>query len=134
MLRVTGCSGIAIGRGALANPWFFRQLHNWMTTGEPGPRGTFEERLQFMETHFRRMIDWRGEHMACLHFRKMAVWYCKALRSGRAIQAILVMLDSLTTFLHVVDQLRAQGPPSNWSEWDATESNIAVPTGPIAHW
>src|SRR5205085_5025496 len=60
MLAVTGCAGIAIGRGALANPWFFRQLNNWLATGRPGPRGTYDERIDFMLTHFRRLIDWRG--------------------------------------------------------------------------
>ncbi len=134
MIRETGCSGIAIGRGALANPWFFRQLNNWLETGIPGPRGTYEERLQFMETHFRRMVEWRGEHLACLQFRKMAVWHCKALRTGKAIQAILVLIDGSATFQRIVDQLREQGPPANWSEWDSTDANVAVPAGPIAHW
>lgn len=134
MLAITGCAAIAIGRGALANPWFFRQLGNWVRTGEPGPRGTYEERLRFLENHFQRLIEWRGEHMACLQFRKMATWYTKALRTGKAIQQTLVMLDSLSTFRRIVDQLRNQGPPHGWSEWDSTEANIAVPSGPIAHW
>jgi nifR3 family TIM-barrel protein len=134
MLKVTGCDGIAIGRGALANPWFFRQLNSWLFTGEPGPRGAFEERLRFMETHFERLIDWRGEHMACLQFRKMATWYTKALRAGKAIQQILVMLDTRETFQRIVGQLRDQGPPSGWNEWDATEAHVTVPAGPIAHW
>lgn len=134
MLAVTGCAGIAIGRGALANPWIFRQLRNWVENGEPGPRGTFEERLQFLQSHFQRLIEWRGEYMACLQFRKMATWYCKALRTGKAIQQTLVMLDSLATFQRIVNQLRDQGPPRGWSEWDSTEANVAVPAGPIAHW
>src|SRR5947207_3116685 len=29
MIDETGCAGIAIGRGALLNPWIFRQLSNW---------------------------------------------------------------------------------------------------------
>ena len=134
MLKVTGCDAIAIGRGALANPWFFRQLNDWIHTGEPGPRGTFEERLHFMEMHFQRLIDWRGEQLASLQFRKMATWYCKALRTGKPIQQILVMLDSLKTFRDVVDRLRDRGPPLAWSEWDSTDAHVAVPAGPIAHW
>src|SRR5207249_6517817 len=34
MLTTTGCAGIAVGRGALLNPWFFDQLHRWEETGE----------------------------------------------------------------------------------------------------
>ena len=39
MIEETGCHGIAIGRGALADPWIFRQLTSWVQTGHPGPRG-----------------------------------------------------------------------------------------------
>ena len=133
MLRATGCAGIAIGRGALANPWFFRQLNNWMQTGEPGPRGTYFERLRFMETHFRRLIEWRGEHLACLQFRKVATWYCRALRTGKAIQQTLVRIDRPALLTEIVNQLREQGPPTGWQEHDA-DPNISVPAGPIAHW
>jgi len=134
MLAVTGCAGIAIGRGALANPWLFRQLNSWLHHGNPGPRGTYAERVNFMDNHFTRMVDWRGEHLACLQFRKMATWYTKALRTGKAIQQILVMLDTRAPFDRIVAQLREQGPPPGWSEWDASDTAIAVPAGPIAHW
>ncbi len=134
MLQSTGCAGIAVGRGGLANPWFFRQLQNWVRTGEPGPRGSYEDRLRFLERHFQRLIEWRGEHLACLQFRKMAAWYCKALRTGKAIQQVLVLLDSPATFHQVINKLREQGPPRGWSEWDSTDAHVAVPSGPIAHW
>jgi nifR3 family TIM-barrel protein len=39
MLAETGCHGVSIGRGALANPWIFRQLSEWEATGEYGPAG-----------------------------------------------------------------------------------------------
>jgi nifR3 family TIM-barrel protein len=134
MLRQTGCAGIAIGRGALANPWFFRQLNNWLATGRPGPRGTYGERIDFMLTHFQRLIDWRGEWSACMQFRKMATWYCKALRTGKAIQQILVLLDKPQTLHDIAEQLRRQGPPPGWLESDALDANVHVPSGPIAHW
>ena len=33
----TGCAAISIGRGALANPFFFRQLDSWSRTGASRP-------------------------------------------------------------------------------------------------
>ena len=134
MLRATGCAAIAIGRGALANPWFFRQLNNWMATGRPGPRGTYSERIDFMLTHFRRLIEWRGEWAACVQFRKMAAWYCKALRAGKATQQVLVLLDNPRTLHDIAERLRGQGAPPGWHELDLADANIHVPSGPIAHW
>ena len=37
MFRETGCAAISIGRGALSNPFLFRQLAHWAEHGDPGP-------------------------------------------------------------------------------------------------
>ncbi|VTS04110.1 tRNA dihydrouridine synthase DusB [Tuwongella immobilis] len=134
MRNETGCAGIAIGRGALANPWMFLQLDRWIQTGDPGPRSSFDERLDFMESHLRALIDWRGEHYACLDFRKVANWYCKAMKITREYQQTLVQLDTLAHFLEVVNALREQGPPKGWHVFDATEPTLSIPKGPNAHW
>ena len=44
-----GFAAISIGRGALANPFLFRQLAHWAEHGHPGPEPTFEERVSVME-------------------------------------------------------------------------------------
>src|SRR5262249_42529743 len=93
MLDVTGCAGIAIGRGALLNPWFFAQLARWEATGAPAPPATGAERLAFMDRHFHLLVEQQTERFACLTFRKVANWYCRVLRPGRAIQQQLVMID-----------------------------------------
>jgi tRNA-dihydrouridine synthase B len=134
MFRETGCAAIAVGRGALLNPWFLAQLDCWLTTGDPGPRATYPDRLEFMATHFRRLIEWRGEHFGCLQFRKIANWYCKTLRTGRAVQQALVMLDTVATFERIVGELREQGPPPDWAALDAGEPHVPVPSGPVSHW
>src|SRR5579885_1556481 len=64
MLQVTGCAGIAIGRGALLNPWFFAQLCRRDETGDPGPPATYQQRLDFMDRHFHLLVEHRGEHFA----------------------------------------------------------------------
>src|SRR5262245_54787140 len=86
MLERTGCAGIAIGRGALLNPWFFAQLQHWEETGEPGPCPAYEEHVAFMHSHFDLLVQERGERFACLTFRKVANWYCRVLRPGRDAQ------------------------------------------------
>lgn len=134
MFEETGCAGIAIGRGALLNPWIFRQLDSWLRTGNPGPRATWRERVEFMAVHFRRLVQWRGEHFGCLQFRKVSSWYCKTLRTGKEIQQRLIRLDSVASFEAIVEQILNRGEPADWAARDAAEPNIPVPSGPIAHW
>ncbi|MFL5340700.1 MAG: tRNA dihydrouridine synthase DusB [Gemmataceae bacterium] len=134
MFAETGCAGIAIGRGALANPWIFRQLDSWLRTGDPGPRAAWTDRLEFMATHFRRLVEWRGEHLGCLQFRKVATWYCRSLRTGKEVQQTLIRLDSVAMFNEVVEGIRAHGEPPDWAERDVGDPQIPVPAGPISHW
>jgi nifR3 family TIM-barrel protein len=134
MFRQTGCAGLSIGRGALLNPWFFRQLVQWERTGEPGPPPTYAERLDFMGCHFRGLVEDRGERFACLTFRKMSSWYCKVLRPGRDVQQRFVRLESVAEFERLVEHIRQAGPPRGWQEHAPVEPDVAVPKGPIAHW
>lgn len=132
MFRETGCTAIAIGRGALLNPWIFRQLQSWEQTGTPTAPPTYFERVDYMETHVRRLIELWGERGGCINFRKVANWYCKVLKPGREVQQTLVMLDTWATLQHVVDQLREKGPPLGWKA--GVVPSIAVPKGPIDKW
>lgn len=134
MLQVTGCTGIAIGRGALLNPWFFRQLKQWEETGTPGPAGTWMERLNFMERHFHLLAHYKEERSACLTFRKVANWYCRILHPGRDIQQQLVQLESVAHFDDLAGQIRDTLHQRNDSEGPLPNLSIPVPGGPIEHW
>jgi nifR3 family TIM-barrel protein len=135
MRNLTGCAGVAIGRGALANPWIFTELERQVGAGDPGPPPTFDERLDFVERHFMLLVEYRGERFACLTFRKMASWYCKALRAGREAQAALALLESPAAFDAVISRLRADGTARGRYEcWDESAAAVAVPKGPVEYW
>jgi nifR3 family TIM-barrel protein len=134
MLTRTGCAAVAIGRGALLNPWIFVQLHSWEKTGHAGPSASYHERLAFMERHFHLLVEDRGEVRGCLQFRKVANWYCKVLRPGRDIQQRLMLLATVSDFDKIMDAIRK--PPGPWDprEWMNEAISIPVPQGPIEHW
>jgi nifR3 family TIM-barrel protein len=132
MFRETGCTAIAVGRGALLNPWFFAQLSAWERTGEPSPPPSYFDRINFLETHVRRLIELWGERRGCTNFRKVANWYCRVLKPGRDVQQSLVMLDTWESLQVILDRLRSQGPPPGWRAGAAPA--IPVPKGPIDKW
>jgi nifR3 family TIM-barrel protein len=134
MLRETACAGVAIGRGALLNPWIFAQLSQWEETGEPGEPGGYGERLRLMARHFHLLVEQRGERFACLTFRKVANWYCRVIRPGREVQQRLMQLESTAAFDEIVGRLREQGPPPGWKVPGILEQLIAVPAGPVERW
>lgn len=133
MLDATGCAGVAVGRGTLANPWIFAQLDALDRTGRPADAPSFEDRLAFLERHFRLLAGHRGERLACLTFRKVVTWYCKALRAGREIQQAFVRLESVAAFDGLVERLRRRGPARH-TEAGGLDAAVPVPSGPVEHW
>jgi nifR3 family TIM-barrel protein len=128
----TGCSAISIGRGALANPFIFRQLDAWSRTGEPGPVPSFDERLELMEQHFHGLVARRGEHYGCLQFRKILKWYFHFTRMPKSLYRRLLNLSSPALFDEVVAIARAAGPDSPLPGHHAFD--IPIPSGAIDKW
>ncbi len=135
MLKETGCSGLAIGRGGLMHPWIFRRLDLWDKTGDPGPHPTYRERLAFMDAHFQSMLKLRTERSACINFRKVATWYCKVIRPGKTIQQELVMIQSAKHFASSIQKIEEiLSSREEKGDWHPAEVDIRLPEGPIAHW
>jgi nifR3 family TIM-barrel protein len=132
MFRETGCAAVSIGRGALANPFLFRQLAHWAEHGVPGPDATFDERLDLMERHFERLVATRGERIACLQFRKLVKWYSHATRPPKALAHRLINLPSAAIFRDTLALIRAAGPIGPLP--GVFDANIPVPSGPIDKW
>jgi nifR3 family TIM-barrel protein len=130
--RETGCAAISIGRGALSNPFVFRQLAHWVEHGTPGEEPTFDERLDLMARHFHGLVDRRGERLACLQFRKLIKWYNHALRPPKDLYHRLINLASARLFDETVAAIRAAGPTSPLP--GHFEPRVPVPSGPIDKW
>jgi nifR3 family TIM-barrel protein len=134
MLAVTGCAGVAIGRGALVHPSIFRDLAA-VDRGLPLPPPlSYRERLDLMRRHLYLLARQLDERRACLTFRKIAGWYGKVLRPGRQLQQELVRLESLAQFDDILDRLREREASWTGFDWTTSESPIPVPAGPISHW
>jgi tRNA-dihydrouridine synthase len=134
MFRQTHCTAVAIGRGALLNPWIFAQLRRWEETGHSGAAGGYTQRLEFLERHFHLLVADRGERRGCLLFRKIANWYCRVLRPGRDIQQRFVRIASVEDFAEIMIQLRNRAGLSTGQEAGCNDFHIAVPRGPVEHW
>ena len=56
MVAQTGCDAVMIGRAAAANPWIFRQIAQYTTTGSY-ERPTVEDRYRMIRTYFQMLLD-----------------------------------------------------------------------------
>jgi nifR3 family TIM-barrel protein len=128
----TGCAAVSIGRGALANPFLFRQLDCWSRTGQPGPDPAFDHRLDLMCRHFHGLVARRGERFGCLQFRKTLKWYFHFTGMPRPLYRRLINLSSMALFDQVLEIARTAGPESPPPGHYDVE--VPVPSGAIDKW
>jgi tRNA-dihydrouridine synthase B len=76
-LEVTRADGVLIARGALGNPWFFKQTKQLLETGRYD-KPTLEERLDVIKLHLKYHTDQYGER-GVITFRKHISWYFKGM-------------------------------------------------------
>lgn len=86
--EVTCCDGIMIGRGALGNPWIFRQVKQKIR-GEKVTYPTSSEIIDMCIEHFKRSIYYHGEHKAVREMRKHVSWYIKGLKNCTNIKNMI---------------------------------------------
>jgi nifR3 family TIM-barrel protein len=134
MFAETGCHAISMGRGALANPWLFRQFVEWETTGGPAPAGSFDDRLTLLRRQFGYVVEQRGIERAITSFRKMAHWYLKAMLVPAALRNRIQSAKTLGEFESALADITANGPARGSRTGILPDLYIPVPSGPNEHW
>lgn len=129
MLAETGCTAVAIGRGAMLDPWIFRKLRDIETGHEPRDP-TADEHVAFLSEHFALMTEQHGEY-SCLLFRKFAAWYGATLRIPEDLENRLRRFESEAEFYELVKEIRKR---HGERESTVATALIKVPNGPVEHW
>jgi len=134
MFAETGCHAISVGRGALANPWIFRQFVEWEQTGEYGPSGNFDDRLQLLQRQFHYLEERRGTERAISAFRKMAHWYLKAMTVPATLRNQFQTARTKAEQQDALENIAARGPSRQDAAGNLPDWSIPVPAGPTEHW
>ncbi len=99
----TGCDAVMIARGAIANPWVFREAKAYLATGVIPEPPTFAERIDTALRHLRLAVAVKGERTAVLEMRKHYIAYLKYVPNSRQMRNILmkpVTLAEVEDVLH----------------------------------
>lgn len=82
MLNYTGCDMLMVGRGALGNPFIFRNINALLDYGTVLPDVGVSEKLYTMLKHVHKICEYKGEEHGMKEARKHICWYAKGLIGG----------------------------------------------------
>jgi nifR3 family TIM-barrel protein len=102
----TGCDGVAIARGALGNPWIFKEASAFLKDGTLLERPNMDEIADIMIAHFNLIVDFHGEPMGTLIFRKFFSWYCKGIHGIRDLKTRAFGAKSRQQMLEIINKVR----------------------------
>lgn len=86
VLDATQADGLMIGRGALGNPWVFREIVHHLATGETLPPPGVGEIRAVLLAHLDALYAFYGERTGVGMARKHVGWYTKGLPDSAAFR------------------------------------------------
>ncbi|EQD74020.1 TIM-barrel protein, nifR3 family, partial [mine drainage metagenome] len=94
MVTHTGVDGVWIARGAIGNPWIFREFAA-LIAGRPAlePPGIFEQRAGLLE-HFALAVEIYGEQQASRQMRKIGIKYSRLHTEGADVWRAFIAVKS----------------------------------------
>lgn len=105
MMEETGCDFVMVARGALGNPWIFREL-NAAWRGDPlPPPPTKEDKKQMMLRHFNDVLDLKGEYVAVREMRKHVGWYLKGVPGAAAFRGKINQINSAVELRKAIQEI-----------------------------
>lgn len=107
MLKETGCDGVMLARGAMGNPWLFRDSVR-LLAGEAVAPPSRAERLEVTRFHYAEFVRSSGEQVATREMRKHVSWYARGLPGAAAFRAEINHIDDRDCFLRCVEEFFGQ--------------------------
>src|SRR5664279_6604653 len=108
MVRETNCDAVMIGRGASSNPWIFRQIQQYLTTGAYD-EATQQDRYRMMRGYYDMLIA-RADHDAVGKMKQFATYFTHGVRHGAQLRASIYQAQEPAAILELVDAFFLAAP------------------------
>ena len=86
MMEETGCDFVMVARGAMGNPWIFKELNAASHGEEVPPRPTVRELSMMMIRHLDELVQLKDEYSAVREMRKFVAWYTKGVKGAAKLR------------------------------------------------
>ena len=104
MINETGCNMVAIGRGAMGNPWIFSEI-NAINSGAEFKFPTINERIDIMKLHVEKLCQYKGEHCGINEAKKHLACYIKDIKNASNIRCQIFATKSKSKLIQLIDNI-----------------------------
>jgi len=118
MKRETGCDGVMIGRGALSNPWIFRQIHE-LENGLPSTQPDVAAKYELIKSYFQLLFE-EETPGAIGKMKQFASWFTHAIPYGAALRKSIFesqteseVMERIEEFFHTALKASQEDPELN---------------------
>jgi tRNA-dihydrouridine synthase B len=93
-LTSSGLDGVVIARGAVGNPWIFRDARALVEGNPLPPPPDLPEQAAVLADHLRMVLQLKPEHKGLMYFRKFAAGYSRHHPNRKTVQLELMAAKS----------------------------------------
>jgi tRNA-dihydrouridine synthase B len=104
MMAETGCDGVMIARGALGNPWIFRQVLEPEGDGNGATVSTVE-RAATIRQHLELFVQESGTAVAVREIKKHVGWYARGFAGASDIRREANSIRTIDELLTVIERI-----------------------------
>lgn len=105
MFDQTNCDAILVARGALGNPWIFKNIDDYLEKGVVSPPKDLAEAKAVMKRH----LSYMDLHMECSDLgkvgvmRKVVLWYVKSFPHAKKMRLEISLVKNYEKMLKLID-------------------------------
>ncbi len=106
VMEYTGCDYLMVGRGALGNPWVFREINEYFDKGIIIDPPTLDEKCDILLRHIESAVEYKGEYVGMREARKHTAYYLKGFKNAAKLRNLAFSMETLSDLEELIGEIR----------------------------
>ena len=102
MLKMTGCTAVMIGRGALGNPWLIKECVDYLDNGILPKEVSLKEKIDMMKYNVEELINDKNEVVGVLEMRTQLMYYLKGMPNTKNLKLAICKASSKDELIEIL--------------------------------